>query len=637
MKKLIPAALVFSLLFFACSTGENNVSGGTTTGKQLWLVGAVNDWSLKNPVPFTAQANDVFIWQGVLPSGQLHFSGDPQPSYGGIWYGPQQTGDKPAVNGLPAPMYRSNYNWQIDTPGNYTITVDIPAMQARFQYNSGGPVNPPDWPPANTSEKGKYGNYYEIFVGSFYDSNNNGTGDLRGIIQKLDYLNDGSPNSNTSLHIDGIWLMPVNPSPTYHKYDVRDYKAVDSAYGTMGDFEDLIAECNKRGIKVIIDLVLNHTSAEHPWFLAARKGDKKYLNYYNIADSKLSNKYYPLGFGGKFYEGDFWSEMPDLNLDNPDVRAEIQAIADFWIAKGAAGFRLDAVLFYYHDDQRKSIDFLTWFTSFCKSRKSDIYMVGEVWDTAGTILNFYDSKIPSLFNFTFAQEKGLLPIAVTTQNGANVSTAMISWNSLIREKTANAIDAVFLSNHDNNRSAGYFNQDPVKMKMAAALYLTMPGNPFVYYGEEIGMTGSGRDENKRAPMVWSARNRAGICKGPFGMDQRQSLTAGVEEQLRNPASLTRFYIEAIRLRSLYPVLFYGTPQELKTGDRAIAAWTLAGGGAKMAVAHNLSAAEKKLDIAGAQTLCGTLTANNSGTAPKLSGTTLLLPPFSTALVELSGK
>jgi alpha-amylase len=483
---------------------------------------------------------------------------------------------------------------------------------------------------------GNYGVYYQIFVGSFCDGNGDGTGDLRGIIQKLDYINDGNLASNRSLHADGIWLTPIHPSRTYHKYDVMDYMAIDRSFGTMGDFEELIAECNKRGIKVIIDLVLNHTSIEHPWFQAARRGDKKHLDYYNIADSKLSNKYYPLGYGGKFYEGDFWSEMPDLNLDNPDVRKEIQAIADFWIAKGAAGFRLDAVLFYYHE-QQKSIDFLTWFTSFCKSRKNDIYMVGEVWDNAGTILNFYDSKIPSLFNFTFAQEKGLLPTAVTTQNGVNVSTAMINWNSIIKEKNVNAIDAVFLSNHDNNRSAGYFNQDLVKMKMAAALYLTMPGNPFVYYGEEIGTTGSGRDENKRAPMLWSVKNRAGICKAPFGTDQRMSLAAGVEEQLRNSSSLARFYIEAIRLRNLYPVLFYGTPQELKTADRSVAAWTLTGRDAKMAVVHNLSAAEKKLDIAGAKALGGSLNAQNSAAAPVLSGTTLSLPPFSTALVELSAR
>lgn len=480
---------------------------------------------------------------------------------------------------------------------------------------------------------GNYGVYYQIFTGSFCDSNGDGIGDIRGIIQKLDYINNGNLASNRSLHADGIWLTPIHPSRSYHKYDVMDYMAIDRSFGTMDDFGELIAECNKRNIKVIIDLVLNHTSAEHPWFLAARRGDGKYLAYYNIADVKLSGKYYPLGYGGKFYEADFWSQMPDLNLDNPDVRSEIQAIVDFWIAKGVAGFRLDAVLFYYHD-QQKSIDFLSWLTAYCKSKKSDIYMVGEVWDNAGTILNFYDSKIPSLFNFTFAQEKGMLPIAVTTRNGANIATAMINWNGIIKEKNPDAIDAVFLSNHDHNRSAGYFNQDPVKEKMAAALYLTMPGNPFIYYGEEIGMTGSGRDENKRGPMIWSVNSRAGIPREPFGTDHRWRASAGVAEQLRDSDSLARFYIEAIRLRSQYPALFYGTPQELKTADRSIAAWILVHGETKIAVAHNLSDHEKMLEIEGAQALGGTLSAGSSAAAPELNGRILTLPPFSTALVCL---
>ena len=483
-----------------------------------------------------------------------------------------------------------------------------------------------------------YGVYYQIFPGSFCDSNGDGIGDIRGIISKLDYINDGNLASNRSLHADGIWLTPIHPSRSYHKYDVMDYMAIDRSFGTMEDFEEFIAGCGKRNIKVIIDLVLNHTSAEHPWFLAARRGDKKYMGYYNIADAKLSEKYRPLGYGGKFYEAIFWEQMPDLNLDSPEVRKEIESIVNFWIGKGVAGFRLDAVLFY-DPQQQKGIDFLTWFTSYCKLVKSDIYMVGEVWDTPGVILNFYESQIPSLFNFTFAQEKGLLPIAVTTQNGNNISTAMVNWNKIIKEKNKGAIDAIFLSNHDHNRSAGYFNQDPVKMKMAAALYLTMPGNPFVYYGEEIGMTGAGRDDNKRGPMIWSVKSRAGITRGPIGMDQRWKALAGVEENLRDPASLTRFYIEAIRLRNQYPVLFNGMPEELTPAqgekkDRAIAAWTVENEEIKIAVAHNLSAAEKKLEIANAAALCGTLTAGTSELKPSLLGTVLSLPPFSTALVAI---
>jgi len=483
---------------------------------------------------------------------------------------------------------------------------------------------------------GNYGIYYQIFVGSFADGNGSGgTGNLRGIINNLDYLNNGNLASNRSLNIDGIWLTPIHPSRTYHKYDVIDYMAIDRSFGTMEDFEELIAEANKRGIKIIIDLVLNHTSSDHPWFIAARRGNPKFMAYYNLADSRISNKYYPLGYGGKFYEGEFWDQMPDLNLDNPDVRDEIKAIVDFWIGKGVAGFRLDAVSKFHTDNHQKNIDFLSWFASYCKSIKDDVYIVAESWESAGIVMSYYDSQLSSLFNFNMSDEKGMIPMAVATQNGVNISTAVVNWNNLIKEKNPNAIDAVFISNHDQNRSAGFFNQDKLKIKMAAALYLTMPGNPFIYYGEEIGMTGRGVDPNKRQPMLWSAHFSQGITRRPPGSTYRFKASAGVYEQLRDPDSISRFYIEAIRMRNLYPVLFYGKPEVFTTGDRNIASWMVSDNTARVAVLHNLSSNEKILDILRAKTLGSALSAGNSGILPELNGNSLKLPPFSTVLIELN--
>lgn len=484
--------------------------------------------------------------------------------------------------------------------------------------------------------KGGYGVYYEIFVGSFYDGDGDGMGDIRGIINRLDYLNDGNIASGRSLHVDGLWLMPIMPSPSYHKYDVSDYYGIDDAYGTMADFEDLIAECNKRGIKVIIDLVINHTSSRHPWFIAAREElyagtRQRYADYYVTSDSRLSSKYYPLGAGGKFYEGEFWEQMPDLNYDNPQVRQELQNIVDFWLNKGVAGFRLDAVKYVYNDPQ-KGVEFLGWFTDYCTSKKPDVYLVGEVWDTPAAILSFYGSGIPSLFNFSFAQQNGIVPQAVGTGAAVNFVTAMVNWNKLIKGKNPGAIDAPFLSNHDNDRSAGYFNRDLVKEKMAAALYLFMPGNPFIYYGEEIGMTGSGIDENKRGPMIWSLQNRAGLTRGPSSMNQRWKPSAGVEEQLRDPDSLLRFYINAIRLKNEYPVTFYGTPVEIKTADRAIAAYRMIDdGGTAIGIVHNLSANRKTLELPGLTKLGGGLAAG--GVMPSLQGNLLELPAYSSAVVE----
>ncbi|PKK88300.1 MAG: alpha-amylase, partial [Tenericutes bacterium HGW-Tenericutes-7] len=196
----------------------------------------------------------------------------------------------------------------------------------------------------------QYRVYYEIFVGSFSDSNNDGYGDLQGIINRFDYLNDGDDNSGRSLGIEGIWLMPIMPSPSYHKYDVKDYKAIDPNYGTIEDFENLTALANERDVRIIIDLVLNHTSSQHPWFKAAKLAvqnndfDNEYIGYYTIVteEQKEPGKRYYLLAGDYYYEGNFSSQMPELNLDNEDVRNEIIDIISFWFGKGVAGFRLDA-------------------------------------------------------------------------------------------------------------------------------------------------------------------------------------------------------------------------------------------------------------------------------------------------------
>jgi glycosidase len=493
------------------------------------------------------------------------------------------------------------------------------------------PLPEPEGFVAKRPLRGNYGVWYEIFVGSFYDSDGNGTGDLRGIIEKLDYLNDGNLASSTSLHVDGIWLMPIMPSPSYHKYDTTDYCAIDRAYGTMADFEALLAACRERGIKVIIDLAMNHTSIAHPWFRRAQAGDPKYLPYYSTSATKQSDKYYPLGFNNLYYEGVFWDQMPDLNFDHPDVKAEFEKIADFWLDKGVAGFRLDAVKHVYVD-QAKGTDWLRWFTRYCKSKKADVYLVGEMWDTTGAILAFYESGVPSLFNFALAQKTGLIPQSVGTGNGQGFATAMVNLEKLIRERNPGAIDAPFISNHDIDRSADFFAGDLVRQKMAAALYLFTPGNPFIYYGEELGMRGSGRDENKRGPMIWSVRNRKGQTRGPWEMDYRWKPAAGLREQLADAASLPRFYIEAVKLKNRYPVTFYGVPALLPNTDRALAAYTLSADGVTVGVLHNLSAAEKTLPLPGAVRIGGFLAAQ--GGEPRLEGAALRLPAFSTVLVEM---
>ena len=531
-----------------------------------------------------------------------------------------------------------------DEPAEKTLTIRASSTLTGYTHFYGdaavtvkGANVPPD-----QNQKGRYGNYYEIFVGSFYSSKNNGMGDLRGIIQKLDYLNDGNPNSNTSLSIDGIWLMPINPSPSYHKYDVRDYKAVDPAYGTMQDFEDLIAACNQRGIRVIIDLVVNHTSTQHPWFERARNNSDPqqayYQAYYNIANTKINNSYYALGSTGKWYEAVFWDQMPDLNYDNPQVKAEMQSIVDFWIGKGVAGFRLDAVKHIY-DDQTKSVQWLKWFVDYCKSKKSDVYIVGEVWDSAATIQNFYSSGIPSNFNFIAAQD--IIPKSVSAQpiSASNFVSHVVNWNSQIKAKNSEAIDAPFLTNHDIDRFATTIGTDSVRLKMAASLLLFMPGNPFIYYGEELGMTGDlPKDENVRGPMIWSKTTNVGKTNGPSGNDKPYWNVSGVAEQLADSNSILRFYIDAMKLKNLYPSIHWGTPVTITTTEGgSIAAYRVnstRAGEKSLAVVHNITNSGKTVTINGAAALGGSLSAQGAAAAkPALSGATLTMPAYTTAIIE----
>ena len=427
----------------------------------------------------------------------------------------------------------------------------------------------------------KYRTTYEVFVYSFSDSDGDGVGDIRGLIDKLDYIGDGNPETDTDLGCNEIWLMPISPSPTYHKYDVTDYKDIDPEYGTMEDFDELIKACHDRGIRVIIDQVYNHSSVEHPWFKDAAEflkdhpgitfEDGEYsasfyidcpkLSYYNFANEQLAG-YEPLPGTEYFYEARFWSGMPDLNLDSDAVRREIADITGFWLEHGVDGFRLDAVTYYYTGNDSANIDFMTWLNDTVKSVNPDAYIVAEAWTNSATYHKYYASGIDSFFDFDYAGSEGVIAgVARGTAPASRYGEALESTQKALEENgPGTAIDAPFFVNHDMARSAGYFtgkgSED--KLKLSWGLNLLMPGNAFIYYGEELGMKGSGKDENKRAPMYWTEDSGAeGMCKGPKAMDYFKMKYPAADQQCDDPASIYNYVKAAIKARNIFPAIARG--------------------------------------------------------------------------------
>ncbi|MDE5698483.1 MAG: alpha amylase, partial [Lachnospiraceae bacterium] len=296
-----------------------------------------------------------------------------------------------------------------------------------------------------------YRNYYEIFVYSFYDSDGDGIGDLNGVTQKLDYVKD--------MGFNGIWLMPVMQSPTYHKYDVIDYYSIDQEYGTLEDFQKLVEECHKRDINVVIDFVINHSSSENQWFVDAcdylrglPEGQEPdlnecpYVDYYHFAKEQVNTDYYQVDGCDWYYEGVFWSEMPDLNLASEALRTELEDISRFWIDMGVDGFRMDAAMHFEENDIAFNTGALNWLYSFCTGLDPDFYMVSEVWAGKATIVNYYASGTPSMFNFDAADAEGkLIKTARGNYKVSGFVENMVGYQTDYADKNSDYIDAPFIT------------------------------------------------------------------------------------------------------------------------------------------------------------------------------------------------
>ena len=411
--------------------------------------------------------------------------------------------------------------------------------------------------------------FYEVFMRSFYDSDGDGIGDLQGLIAKLDYLQE--------LGIGGLWLMPIMDSPSYHGYDVVDYYTIHPDYGTNEDFLALMAEAKKRDIKIIIDLVLNHTSTQHPWFMEARNptNETPYRDYYLWTDDPPSyvgpwgQRVWHPGRGGYYYYAVFWDQMPDLNFENPAVTAEIHEITRFWLEEmGVDGFRLDAIKHLIEDgaEQENTPATLDWFAdyyTFYKSVNPEAFTVGEVWSPTFQVVKYVGDKVDVAFEFDTAEA------ILRSTNNANNSFILTAHRNVATNFPHNQV-ATFITNHDQNRVMNQLLNIPGRAKVVASLLLTGPGVPFIYYGEEIGHVGKKPDEDIRTPMQWSAEANAGFSTGrPWRAPQTNYPEVNVAAQQDDPDSLLNHYRALIQLRNEHPVLRYGDWQEVSVDSRRV--------------------------------------------------------------------
>jgi alpha-glucosidase len=478
----------------------------------------------------------------------------------------------------------------------------------------------------------KHGVIYQIYPRSFQDTNADGIGDLNGIIQRLDYLQD--------LGIDGIWLSPIMPSPDADfGYDVSDYHTIDPKYGNLQDFDRLLKEAHKRGIHILMDLVLNHTSDQHRWFQESRMSrTNPYHDWYIWRDASPDGSApnnWKSAFGGPAWEFDekrgqyylhlFTKEQPDLNWRNPDVRAAMLDIFRYWLDKGVDGFRLDVFNAWYKDAELRDNPRLPGlhrrpFESYAHIydvsqpemipalqdiRKimdayPDRYVVGETFlaDSAHARTYIGEDRLHAGFDYAYANS----PFSARA-----FGKAIQYWDSLHEDQ---AWPNYFLNNHDTPRSSTRYAgaNDDARLKLLAAMHLTVRGTPYLYYGEEIGMRdvsltraqlkdpvgrrywpfNKGRD-GCRSPMQWDARAFAGFSTAETWLPVHSNYKVrNVANQAAAPASLLNFYKSLIALRRQRPALHAGKLNMVDAGNDSLLVYKRATSEETMLVVLNFS-------------------------------------------------
>lgn len=484
--------------------------------------------------------------------------------------------------GTPGISDQENPSVRYTTPGSFDVQLvasnetesDTLLVENYITVSEREPIEPKWW---NETV------FYEIFVRSFYDSSGDGIGDFNGLTEKLDYLNDGDPTTDSDLGITGIWLMPIHESPTYHGYDADDYRSINPDYGTMEDFKNFLSAAHERGIKVIIDYVMNHTSTDHPWFQKSAAGDPEYRDFYRWKDTHPGysgpwgqNVWHNQHDGQQFdeyYYGLFWSGMPDLNYDNPAVKDSMFAISDYWINEiGVDGFRQDAVIYIHEDGEilkntPETLQFWQDFNTNLKASNPDAFAVGEAWEPTDIALQYVtDDRLDYVFEFDMAQ---------AFLNGVNNENAapILSQMQKVYDQFPFLQFGTFLTNHDQDRVMNVLGGDMDKSKVAASLYLTMPGIPYLYYGEEVGMLGQKPDPNIRRPMQWSSETNAGFSNGtPWRNVNSNFADFNVAVMEEDENSLLNHYKDLIRYRNRNPQIQTGKYEAVATSNSNVVAF-----------------------------------------------------------------
>lgn len=448
--------------------------------------------------------------------------------------------------------------------------------------------------------------FYQIFVRSFADSNGDGIGDFRGIADNVDYLK--------KLGVGGIWLMPMMDSTTYHGYDVVDYYAVNPDFGTMEDFDYMVKTCHDNGINVIIDFVVNHTSYKNEWFIEALNNpDSKYRDFYTISEERPDksdptfSEWRKNSDTGLYYYAHYDTIMPDLNYNNEEVRDAIIDVAKFWLSHDIDGFRLDGAK-EIDVDMNVTLDWWKQFTTAVTEVKSDTFIVGENWTGNKEEVSKYYASMPSSFDFIMADRI----VEMAKGRNMDIVSELNEMREMFKKQTDSEgsatdimIDSVMIGNHDMDRVISKLGGDMDKAKLAAAIQFTLPGTPFIYYGEEIGQAGQKPDDNRREPFDWyaSAEGDKMTTMKKFFTTKILYVAAddgiSVEEEDKEENSILNHYRKLLSIRNNNKAFYNGEYETIGTYEKSYA-YKITDGNNKYLIVHNLGteSCEFELNVEG---------------------------------------